>query len=81
MHAWLLNGGGKIPRIDPWWRKARIAARIILKRRAGRPLSPRDRRLAERLVGDPGVTNRLVDQAVSFNRARQNGYRLLERGL
>lgn len=64
--------------IDPYWRKARIAARILLRRERG-PLSARDRRLAGRLAEDPGVTNRLVDQAVSFTRARHNGYRLLDR--
>jgi hypothetical protein len=80
MHPWLLNKVGKPHLIDPWWRKARIAARIILKRRAGQPLSARDRRLARRLGVEPGVTNRLVDQAVNFTRARQNGHRLVERG-
>lgn len=76
-----LTEASETPRIDPWWRKARIAARIILKRRAGRSLSVRDIRLAARLEADPGVTNRLLDQAVSFNRARQNGHRLLDRGI
>lgn len=71
MHPWLLNGAGKPHLIDPWWRKARIAARIILKRRAGRLLSPRDQRLAERLGADPGVTNRLLDQAVNSIGARR----------
>ena len=64
--------------IDPYWRKARIAARILL-RRANGALSQRDRRLAGLLAEDPGVTNRLVDQAVHFIKARQNGYRLLDR--
>ena len=64
--------------IDPWWRKARIAARLLLKRQALQPWSPRDRRLAARLAEDPGVTNRLIDQAVSFLTARKNGHRLLD---
>jgi hypothetical protein len=49
--------------IDPWWRKARIAARLILKKEEGKTWSARDRRLASRLADDPGVTNRLIDQA------------------
>jgi hypothetical protein len=64
--------------MDPYWRKARIAARILLRRERG-PLCERDRRLAARLAEDPGVTNRLLNQALSFNRARKNGFRLLDR--
>jgi hypothetical protein len=69
----------RVRRIDPWWRKARIAARLLLKKEAHLPWSARDRALAARLAADPGVTNRLIDQAVSFNTARKNGYRLLDR--
>jgi len=58
--------------MDPYWRKARIAARLLLKREAGKPWSARDRRLAVKLVNDPGVTNRLVDQAVHSYNARKN---------
>jgi hypothetical protein len=57
--------------MDPYWRKARIAARLLIKREEGKPWSPRDRRLAERLVEDKGVTNRLLDQAVSSRNARK----------
>lgn len=56
--------------MDPYWRKARIAARILLRRERG-PLNERDRRLAARLAEDPGVTNRLVDQAVASITARR----------
>ena len=56
-------------RIDPWWRKARIAARLLLKRERRAPWSERDRRLAAMLVNDAGVTNRLIDQAIKFLRA------------
>jgi len=56
--------------MDPYWRKARIAARILL-RRANGLLSERDRRLAGLLAEDPGVTNRLVDQAVASITARK----------
>jgi len=55
--------------MDPYWRKARIAACILLRRARG-PLSARDRRMAARLAADPGVTNRLVDQAVASITAR-----------
>jgi hypothetical protein len=49
--------------MDPWWRKARIAARLLHKREAGQPWTRRDQRLAAQLAADPGVTNRLLDQA------------------
>ena len=66
------------PRVDPYWRQARLAARLLLKKEAGQTWSPRDRRLATRLVEAPGVTNRLVDQAVhSISARRRNGYSLL----
>src|SRR5207247_5418733 len=44
-------------RIDPYWRKARIAARLLLKKEDGQPWSARDRRLATLLSDDPGVPN------------------------
>jgi hypothetical protein len=65
-------------RIDPYWRKARIAARLWLKMSHGQ-WTARDRRLAARLAEDPGVTNRLIDQAISFQKAQKNGYRLLDK--
>ncbi len=49
---------------DIYWRKAKIAARILLKSQT-RPLNERDRRLARQLAAEPGVTNRLLNQAVS----------------
>jgi len=64
--------------MDPYWRKARIAARLLLKREAGKPWSARDQRLAERLTQDSGVTNRLLDQAYHSHRARRkNGTSIL----
>jgi hypothetical protein len=57
--------------MDPWWRKARIAARLLLKKEAGLRWNERDRRLARRLAEDPGVTNRLLDQAVHSLTARR----------
>ena len=55
--------------MDPYWRKARIAARLLIKREDGRAWSARDQRLAARLAEDPGVTNRLVQQALNWHRA------------
>ena len=58
--------------MDPYWRKARIAARLLLKREAGKPWSARDQRLAAQLAQDNGVTNRLLDQAYYSHLARRN---------
>ena len=64
--------------MDPYWRKARIAARLLIKREAGRAWSARDRRLAARLAQDNGVTSRLLDQAYHSNEARRkNGAAIL----
>lgn len=52
--------------LDPSWHKARVAARIWLKAKQGKPLSPRDKRLARILAADKGVTNRLIEQAVTY---------------
>ena len=49
---------------DPCWVKARIAARILMRQRAGR-IVPRDVRLAHRFACDVGVTDRLIDQALA----------------
>lgn len=49
---------------DPSWVKARIAARILLRRQVGY-VSSRDARLAHQLADDPGVTDRLIDQALA----------------
>ena len=57
--------------MDPYWRKARIAARLLIKREAGQPWSARDRRLASQLSNDSGVTNRLLDQAYHSHNARR----------
>ena len=58
-------------RIDPWWRKARITARLLLKKEAGLPWNARDLNMAALLVEDSGVTNRLIDQAVHSLTARR----------
>jgi hypothetical protein len=50
-------------RLDRCWRKARIAARILLREEQGR-LTARDVRIGHRLARDNGVTARLIDQAI-----------------
>lgn len=65
--------------MDPSWRKARIGARLLLKKERGEPWCARDRRLAGRLAEDPGVTNRLLDQAVAnLSARRRNGHSILD---
>jgi hypothetical protein len=54
---------------DPYWRGAKIAARILRRKESGRPLSVRDCRLARELFEDEGVSNRLIDQAVACLKA------------
>jgi hypothetical protein len=54
---------------NPYWRGARIAARILRKQDAGKRLSPRDRRIARELFEDEGIENRLIDQAVACLKA------------
>lgn len=51
------------PRYDTCWRKARIAARILLREEAG-TLTARDVALGHKLAEDKGVTARLIDQAL-----------------
>jgi hypothetical protein len=57
-------------RLDRCWRKARIAARILIRDEQGR-LTPRDVRLGHRLAQDPGVTPRLINQAFYGIRGRK----------
>lgn len=65
--------------MDSCWRKARIAARLLIKREEGKPWSVRDQRLAERFAADEGVTNRLFNQAYSSHNARtRNGRSILD---
>ena len=65
--------------MDPYWRKARIAARLLIKREDGLPWSARDRRLAERIANHSSVTNRLLDQGYFSHRARKrNGRSILD---
>ena len=54
---------------DRYWRKSRVAARLLYRRMEG-PLRPRDQALARKLGGDPEVENRLIQQALYFLRGR-----------
>jgi hypothetical protein len=65
---WILNSMQR----DSSWVKARIAARILVRRQSGR-VSTRDARLAQRLAHDPGVTDRLIDQALASICAGRKG--------
>jgi hypothetical protein len=57
--------------LDRSWRKSRIAARLLLRHERG-TLTARDERLARLLAADPGVTSRLMDQALHGLRPRTN---------
>ncbi len=52
--------------LDPYWHRARVAARIWLKAQQGKPLSPRDKRLARLFAQEKGVSNRLIEQARAY---------------
>jgi hypothetical protein len=50
---------------DRFWKKSRIAARILLRKKGGK-LGPRDIRLARKLADDPEVSNRLIAQGLRW---------------
>ena len=56
---------GPTPKPNQAWRKSRLAARLLIRKEAGR-FSPRDEVLANWLSQDPEVTNRLIQQALYF---------------
>jgi len=56
---------------DPYWRKAKLAARILMRARSGKPLTARHKRLARELANDRGVSDRLIDQALAYIMPRQ----------
>jgi hypothetical protein len=58
------------PRYDTCWRKSRIAARILLREDAGK-LTKRDVALGRKLAADPGVTPRLIEQAIHGIRGKK----------
>jgi len=47
------------------WRKSRLAARLLLRKAAGR-MSERDRRIARLLSQDEEVTDRLIQQGLYY---------------
>ena len=58
------------PRYDTAWRKSRIAARILLREKAG-TLTKRDVAMGHKLAEDPAVTPRLIDQAINGIRGKK----------
>jgi hypothetical protein len=61
---WLIMPKKGEPRYDTCWRKSRIAARILLREESGK-LTKRDVALGRKLAADPGVTPRLIQQALN----------------
>jgi hypothetical protein len=58
------------------YRRSRVAARIILKARAGKPLKLTEKRIAARLAADEAITARLIHQAITaLCRKRCPGHR------
>ena len=49
---------------DPCYRKNRLAARLLLRKRKGK-ICRRDVLVARQLVGDPALSDRLIDQALN----------------
>ena len=54
----------KREKLDPYWHKARIAARIWLKAQRGRQLTAREKRMARWLSKEKGVEDRLIQQGI-----------------
>ena len=50
--------------LDPYWHKARIAARIYMKALKGGVLTAREKGLARRFADERGVENRLIQQGI-----------------
>jgi hypothetical protein len=53
------------PKGNRCWRKSRLAARVLIRKEAGR-MTKRDHLLAEQLADDDEVSNRLIQQALYF---------------
>jgi hypothetical protein len=53
------------PKGNRAWRKSRLAARVLIRKEAGR-MTRRDHFLAEQLAGDAEVSNRLIQQALYY---------------
>lgn len=54
----------KREKLDPSSHKARVAARIWLKAKQGKHLSPRQKKFARMLAADPKVTDQLIHSAL-----------------
>ena len=54
----------KREKLNPSWHKARVAARIWLKAKQGKPLSARQKKFARILSCDPEVTDELIHKAL-----------------
>ena len=52
-------------RPDSAWRKSRLAARLLIRKEAGR-MNQRDQALARLLSQDPEVSDRLIQQGLYF---------------
>ena len=52
-------------RADSAWRKSRLAARLLIRKEAGR-MNQRDQALARLLSQDPEVSDRLIQQGLYF---------------
>jgi hypothetical protein len=59
------------PRPDIYWRRALLAAHLLWRNQERGLCTARDRRLGGWLKSDPGVTNRLIDQAIASLEARR----------
>ena len=62
--------------MDPYWRKARIAARLLIKREDGRAWSARDRRLATRLAVDARRDEPAAGSGLSFTSRKEEKWTL-----
>ena len=51
-------------KLDPYWHKASIAARIYMKAVRGGRLTARERRYARAVCEEKGVSNRLIQQGI-----------------
>jgi hypothetical protein len=60
---WAMKQAGSRP--DSAWRKSRLAARLLIRKEAGR-MNYRDRTLARRLSQDPEVSDRLIQQGLYY---------------
>ncbi len=67
----------KINKHNTYWRKALLFAKILVKLRAGHA-NQRDSNVIRQLLNDPGVSNRLIEQAHWTLKARKTEKEALE---